>query len=172
MELKEIPGFDGRYGVTIDGQVWDYISEKFLKLKLDSKRYCVGLYKINGTRKYYFVHRLVMATWGDLDLDDTQMVAHHIDGNKSNNCIDNLHIMSDYEHRCKHNPMRAKGYGIDTKTHKLCTKCEILKLRSDFSVNSCKPDGLSNCCISCHSLWGKNYYQQNKEQILQRKRRR
>ncbi len=168
MELKEIPGFDGYYGITVDGRVWSYRLKRFLKLKLNLRGYYrVRLYKINRTRKYYSVHRLVMATWGDLDLDDTKLVAHHIDGNPLNNIKDNLQIMSDYEHCCNHRHINAKGYSINTETHKLCTKCEVLKLRSDFGVNSCKPDGLQNWCISCC----KDYYQQNKEAILQRKRR-
>ncbi len=163
MELKGILGFDGRYGVTRDGEVWNYISEKFLKPTLNLNGYCdVNLY-IDRIRKRYLVHRLVMATWGDLDINDTQTVVHHINGDPLDNRLDNLQIMSDYGHRCSH----KKGYGIDTETHKFCTKCEILKLRSKFNVSRNNSDGLNNWCKSCC----KDYYQQNKEAILQRKKR-
>ena len=36
MELKEILGFNGYYGITIDGQVWSYFSGRFLKLTIGS----------------------------------------------------------------------------------------------------------------------------------------
>ncbi len=158
MELKGIPGYEGLYSVTIDGKVWNYISEKFLKLILEPNGYYrVRLYK-DRIRKCYQIHRLVMAAYDDLDLNDTKTVVHHIDGNPSNNIKDNLQIISDYEHRCHHNPMRAKGYGIDTETHKLCTKCEVLKLRNEFSVSRNCLDGLSNWCKSCC----KDYYQQKR----------
>ncbi len=166
MELKEIPGFNSRYGVTIDGQVWSYISKRFLKSTIRSSGYYrVGLYK-SGTRKNYSVHRLVMAAWGDLDINDKQMVAHHINSDKADNRLENLQIMSDYEHRCHHNPMRAKGYGINTETHKVCTKCMILKLKSEFSVSRNCPDGLRDKCKSCRNEYSKNYYQKNKVTIL------
>ncbi len=78
MWLKEIPGYEGLYGITIRGHGWNYLSERFLELKLDPNGfYVIGLYK-DGVRKNYLVHHLVMATWGDLDLDDTRIVVHHI----------------------------------------------------------------------------------------------
>lgn len=163
-ELKDVPGYEGLYGVTKDGRVWDYLLKRFLKLILKPNGYCVvRLYKINRTRKYYQIHRLVMAAYDDLDLNDTQTVVHHINGDSLDNRLENLQIISDYEHRCHHNPMRAKGYGINTETHKVCTKCEVLKLRSGFSVSRNCPDGLQNWCKSCRNECGKKYYQKLKE---------
>ncbi len=167
MELKEIPGFNGHYGVTIDGQVWSYRLERFLKPTLNSKRYCVKLYK-DGVPIGYLIHRLIMSAWGDLDLDDTKLVVHHINEDPSDNRLENLQIISDYDHKSHHNHINAKGYNINSETHKVCTKCEILKLRSEFSVNLHRLDGLHSWCKSCNKL----YYQQNKEAILQRERRR
>ncbi len=178
MRLKEIPGFDGYYGVTRDGQVWSYLSERFLTFTPDLKGYYrVGLYK-DGIYKVYLVHRLVMTTWGDLNLNDTKTVVHHIDGDPLNNKLENLQIMSDYEHHAYHNHINAKGYNIDTNTHKLCTKCGILKLRDEFSVSQNCPDGLCDQCKSCRNEYYqqncdkiKEYYQQNYDKITKYKQK-
>ncbi len=158
--VKRISGYEGLYGVTRDGRVWDYLLKRFLKSTINLGGYCVvRLYKINRTRKYYRIHRLVMAMWGNLDIDNTQTVVHHIDRNKSNNCIDNLRIMSDSEHCCSH----KKGYGRNTETHKVCTKCMILKLRSKFNVARNNSDKLQNWCKSCQKECSQKYYQKLKE---------
>ncbi len=160
-ELKDVPGYEGLYGVTRDGRVWDYILKRFLNFITDSREYCcIWLYKINGTRKNYLIHRLVVVTWGDLDLNNPSTVAHHINGIKSDNRLDNLCVIDICEHQRSH----KKGYGRNTETHKLCTKCEKLKLRSEFNENLRKLDGLRSWCRSCMNA----YYQQNKIQILQK----
>ncbi len=166
MELKEIPGFDGHYGITVDGQVWSYISKRFLEITTRSNGYCVVSLSKDQVWNGYLVHRLVMTTYGLLDLNDKQMVVHHLNGNPLDNRLENLQIMSDSEHCCSH----KKGYGINTETHKLCTKCEILKLRSKFNVARNCPDGLQNWCRVCGKKYSKIYYQKNKVTILKRKK--
>ncbi len=161
-ELKDVPGYEGLYGVTRDGRVWSYNLKRFLKFSPNlNGHHCVSLYNV-GVRKGYSIHRLVMSAYKDLDLDDSQMVVHHIDGNKSNNHIKNLQIISDYEHRCNH----KKGYGRNTETHKLCTCCGILKLRNEFYVSRNQLDGLHSWCKFCCE----EYYQRNKEAILKKKK--
>ncbi len=162
MELKEIPGYEGYYGITVDGQVWSYISKRFLKsvIRLGGY-YAVSLSK-DQVWKGYYVHRLVMTTYGKLDLNDTRTIVHHIDGDLSNNHLNNLQIMSHYEHNSHHKHIFAKGYDVDTKTHKLCTKCEILKLRGEFGVSLRRPDGLRGWCRVCSKQKAKEYHQENK----------
>ena len=162
-EIKEIPGYEGLYGVTRDGLVWSYKLNRFLKPSIGLRGYCcVKLYR-NGRWNGYSVQRLIMAAYGNLDINDTQMVAHHIDGNKSNNKLENLQIMTKSKHSSNHSPMRAKGYKVNTKTHKLCTKCEILKLRSEFNIARNRPDGSCDWCKSCL----KEYRERNRDKIIE-----
>lgn len=159
-ELKDVPGYEGLYSVTKDGKVWSCELDRFLKPTIRSNRYyCVGLYK-DRIYKNYLVHRLILATWGDLDLDDTKLVVHHINEDPSDNRIDNLRIMSDYKHRCSH----KKGYGKNTETHKVCTKCGKLKRRNEFNVARRKLDGLGSWCRLCDSERGQKYYQMKREE--------
>ncbi len=179
MELREIPGFDGYYGITADGRVWSYISKRFLKLRISlNGHYRVGLRK-NGIQNGYLVHRLVVAVWGDLDLNDTQSVIHHLNGNPLDNRLDNLWIMNRSEHLAYHNRINAKGYKQNTDIHKLCTCCGELKLRSEFNVLRNNPDGLQSWCRLCRNEFynqnrqkAQEYWKRNKTQIIQKRRER
>ena len=66
---------------------------------------------------------------------------------------------------------------------KTCSKCRIEKLISEFWKKANRPDGLRSACIDCEKadaeIWRKanpdyqkNHYQENKEQILARMKRR
>ncbi len=165
MELKEIPGFNGHYGITVDGRVWDYRRNQFLTSPINPYGYYVVSLGKDRVWKDYFIHRLILAAWGGLDLNDKQMIVHHIDRNKVNNHIKNLQIMTKSKHSTSHNHVRAKGYSINTKTHKICTKCEKLKLRSEFVAHSRKLDGLSDHCKSCQKEYSQAYYQQNCDRV-------
>ena len=49
--MKDIEGFEGRYAITDDGQVWSYLSNQFLKLHeqgYNNSYYTVGLYSKEG----------------------------------------------------------------------------------------------------------------------------
>lgn len=55
---------------------------------------------ING--KQMFVHRLVAAAFLGLELIDKSLVVHHNDFDATNNCVDNLSIMTQQEHASVH----------------------------------------------------------------------
>jgi len=78
---------------------------------------------------YVVEHRLVMERHIGRLLEPTEEV-HHRDGNRSNNDISNLVLLkSTGDHRRAHATYR-------TETHKQCTRCLIVKPRSDFSRNA------------------------------------
>jgi hypothetical protein len=88
--MKDIPGYEGLYSATTDGQIWSHKSKKFLK------PYTVGTYKKylgvklvkNGKAKSYRVHRLVAMTY--LPNPDNLPQINHKDENPQNNCLENL----------------------------------------------------------------------------------
>ena len=45
--MKDIPGYEGYYAITEDGQVWSYYKRNFLALILDTK----GYYVVNLLKK-------------------------------------------------------------------------------------------------------------------------
>jgi len=94
--MIDIKGYENRYAITEDGQVYSYISKKFLKPCDDGEGYLyVNLFDSNGKRKNKKIHRIVAETFIP-NLDNLPCV-NHKDQNKSNNSISNLEWCS-YEY--------------------------------------------------------------------------
>jgi DNA-binding NarL/FixJ family response regulator len=96
-ELKDIPGYEGRYAVTRDGRVWSHPkrfartthSGLWLKSPKNTSGYPVVLLtKEDGTRKTERVHRLVAFTWIPNPLALSEI--NHIDSDPANPQADNL----------------------------------------------------------------------------------
>ena len=51
---------------------------------------------------------------------------------------------------------------------KHCTKCDLTKLKSEFSKDKKRKDGLQNQCKGCVAEYGKIYRQKNKEAIAKK----
>jgi len=90
---RPIAGYEGLYSVTASGRVWSHKKSttstgQFLKGGDNGRGYrFVFLYK-NGTPKRFYVHRLVAEAF--IENTDCLPQVNHIDGNKNNNCKDNL----------------------------------------------------------------------------------
>jgi len=80
-----------RYGYYLyrDGKVFSRKSGKFLKGSIRGGYRRVTLY-VDGYREVYNVHQLVMRVFGEYLAPSDKHEINHIDGNKTNNCIDNL----------------------------------------------------------------------------------
>lgn len=100
---KPIPGWEGMYSATADGQIISEerrikdprggektLKQKTLKPRLNTCGYSqVRVYR-NSRGTLYLVHRLVAAAFGIIDIDDLKQQIDHIDGDKANNCLENL----------------------------------------------------------------------------------
>lgn len=89
--MKGIIGYEHLYGITSCGKVWSYRSQKFLALNPNQDGYLqVGLCK-NGERKMLKIHRLVAEAY--LPNPNNYDTVDHIDGDRVNNCVNNLQWM-------------------------------------------------------------------------------
>ena len=86
--MRDIPGFEGLYAVTSCGKVWSYITKKFLKPELLENGYHRVCLVNGGERHRFRVHTLVARTY--LDNPNNYTEVNHLDGNKTNNCVNNL----------------------------------------------------------------------------------
>jgi hypothetical protein len=98
-EVKLI--FGGKYGVTNLGRVISYCNKKPIVLKLSINRHgynTIGLYIEKGKRpKTFYVHRLVAEAFlGEIP---EGMEVNHKDGNKLNNAVTNLEIVTPSENQ-------------------------------------------------------------------------
>lgn len=126
MEIwKDIPGFEGRYQVSDLGRVKSFVStfngvnvksmkERILK-PLPSGGGYVRVRLTNGGNKgrFYLIHRLVMIAFVGGDAGKLQV--NHINGNKTDNRLQNLEWASQSEnvhHAYKHGLMKPCDNGL------------------------------------------------------------
>ena len=86
--MKDIPGYEGLYAATTNGQIWSYRSQKFLKPELLENGYHRVCLSGRDGRKRFRVHTLVAMTYIDNPFQYNEV--NHIDGDKINNCVSNL----------------------------------------------------------------------------------
>ena len=143
MEIwKSIQGYEGiyecsslgkirsldRYVFNSEKQIYFFIKGQELKLRKNKNGYLqVGLNK-DGKRKMVYVHRIIAEIF--LESGEGKNTVNHIDGDKNNNCVDNLEWCS-YSENNKHSYKELNRkivncggskipiYMIDTKTKEL-----------------------------------------------------
>lgn len=95
---KSIPGFNGIYEISNLGEVKSlkFGKEKILKT-YESNGYRKIDFRINKQKRKYYIHRLVACAFLNLDLDNETSIVNHIDGNKTNNNLNNLEIVTTAE---------------------------------------------------------------------------
>ena len=147
MTLKSIPGYEGLYSASDAGRIFSHVSNEYLSPTPRPDGYCqVGLVA-NGHRKFYYVHRLVLAAFDNFDLC-SELQVDHIDTIKSNNCRTNLRPVSQTENELyKHGRL-----GTEPANQKICTKCKGSKLFSEFYTTNY---GFSSWCKMCVSATAK-----------------
>ena len=85
--MKDIPGYEGKYAITEDGQVWSHSHNKFLVQNIDKGYYKV-VFTINNKSKNFLVHRLVALTY--IPNPDNKLTVDHINRNRLDNRVENL----------------------------------------------------------------------------------
>jgi hypothetical protein len=111
---KDIKGYEGIYKVSNFGRVKSLGNEftrkeRFLKLCLQSKGYLTVVLQKDATRKMVLVHRLVAEHF--IDNTESKPQVNHINGDKTDNAIENLEWVSHREnldHAIKNN-LTLKG---------------------------------------------------------------
>lgn len=88
--MKEIKGFEGRYSITKDGQVYSHLSNRFLNkcVRKTGVKYPIISLTKNGITKGFCIHRLLAETF----IPNPKKLTHvdHINMNPSDNRIENL----------------------------------------------------------------------------------
>lgn len=90
MEIwKDIKGYEGLYQVSNKGNIFSYKTRSNMKIKLHTSGYCtINLCKC-GLRKTYWVHRLVMGNFKEIE-GMNKLQVNHINEIKHDNNLSNL----------------------------------------------------------------------------------
>lgn len=137
-EWRDIPGFEGAYQATTDGEVYSLKTNRYLsKIKHDMGYVFISINHA-GIKKLYYLHRLVALTF--LPNPENKRCVNHIDANKQNNSIGNLEWNTDEEneHHALVNGLKPKG--IKNGASKLNPEIVkyIIKTRDETSLSFAK----------------------------------
>lgn len=103
---KDIEGFESKYMISNLGNVYSKVSNRLLKIQTNKYGYsycCLSISK--GKSKNSLIHRLVALAFLPKQVGKCQV--NHIDGNKSNNNINNLEWVT-----AKENTHHAYSVGL------------------------------------------------------------
>lgn len=89
-ELRDIPGFEGRYAASASGKIWSYKNKIFLKDRDEKYGYRRISLRQNGSDQLqtFMIHRLVAMAW--IPNPDNLPQVNHKDEDKTNNHYTNL----------------------------------------------------------------------------------
>lgn len=84
------------YTITKEGEVYSLLKNKVLKPYNNGIGYRAVKLMVDGKRRQFYLHRLVAQAYiGDVD----NLVVNHLDGNKANNNVANLEIVTQKENQ-------------------------------------------------------------------------
>lgn len=112
------------YVITKNGEVINKHNERKLKPQPNGKGYLRVI--IGGHR--YFVHRLVAEKY--IPNPENKLQINHKDGNKLNNCIDNLEWVTNQENRT-HAITTGLHYCGDNCSYSKLTSAQVLEILAD-----------------------------------------
>ena len=104
---KDIEGYEGIYQVSNKGRIKSFygVKEKILVTRTKGHDYEKVLLSKNGVGKTFLIHRLVAKAF--IPNPENKPEVNHIDGNKKNNCVENLEWMT-----CSENTKHAFDTGL------------------------------------------------------------
>lgn len=138
---KDIPGFSGWYQASNLGRIrsvpridkaGNLTRGKLFKIIIDPRGYCRAASLDNGKKTNQLVHRLVALTF--IPNPDNKPQVNHIDGIKSNNCVENLEWVT-----AKENIHHAMRMGVHRgKTREELKRCLVPVASYDLKGNKLK----------------------------------
>lgn len=135
-QFVDIPGFEGRYAINIEGQVYSYPNRyngnkgRIMKYAYDKDGYITYLLKMNS--KGYRISRARLLALTFIPNPENYEQVDHIDRNKLNNDLFNLRWISVKENIENRKFERSKGYQ-KTKYGKYRVLITFNLLRFDFT---------------------------------------
>ena len=122
--------------------------------RIDFRGYVVvhkPLHNMADTNGRVLQHRLVMAEHLGRDLLPTEVV-HHKDGNRSNNAIENLDLLSGHREHARTHAEESELYKLLQDGLQRCSSCREIKPLDAFYTSKVMRYGVQNQCKDCRAL--------------------
>ena len=121
-QFKPIKDYEGFYEVSNFGDIKSLkrkgcSKDRMLKSFINGDGYKFIDLKKNGERKTEAIHRLVWDAFGDKPRNGHKLQVDHFDGNKLNNNIDNLQLLTNRENCSKGHQQNGRGLPTGVKLH-------------------------------------------------------
>ena len=150
MEIwKDIPNYEGKYQVSNYGAVKLLKNDSFKLLSIHTMNngyYAVNLRNDKG-QKVYTIHSLVAITFLGHKPCGYKIVVDHIDGNKLNNMVENLQLISNRENISRQKPKTSKYTGV-------CWCKRKKKWKSQITINKKTINlGKYKCELKAHLVY-------------------
>jgi len=145
---KDVQGYEGRYQVSNLGRVKSFQIDINGRL-LARRFYKNGYERVNLGGKDYLLHRIIAHSF--IPNFDSYLEIDHIDGNKSNNRIDNLRWVTRSENRRNPNTQRfGKEHHLSKQVIQMNLCGEVLAIfgsvRDAVRVGGFGFKGVQSCC--------------------------
>lgn len=161
---RDIPDFEGLYQASANGEIRSLYTNIILKPEISKNGYCKVTLCKDKKRKLLSIHRLVAMTY--LDNYSENLQVNHKDGNKQNNNVSNLEMVTCKENiqhsfknklqvakKGKEHPLYKK-YGVENKTSKKVVQYDmqgnyiktwdsIKDVERELGINN---SNISSCC--------------------------
>lgn len=134
IECDDIKDYEGLYQANSDGEIYSIKRKLYLKPRINNCGYqYVNLYK-SGIKKSFLVHRLIAKTL--ICNSENKPEINHIDGDKTNNKVNNLEWATPKENIRHAYEKGFRGIGEKSSNSKLTEKDvkEIRMLIVDFTI--------------------------------------
>ena len=158
--IKDIPGYEGLYGVRQDGEIISYgnksnhLDDKYLTPSYDKDGYKRVTLQKDKIRKYYRVCRLVAQAF--CPNPNEHPVVNHIDKNKANDLYTNLEWVTLYENwKHSEDDQQYKEIAVVQYTKELDFVAEYQSLMEASRCTGINQGNISNCLAGkCKSVGG------------------
>jgi len=114
IEMKIIPDFPN-YMVSKKGDVYNVRNKRIIKPILNKNGYVYVTLCVSGKKKNRYIHTLVAKCF--IDNPENKLFVNHIDGNKTNNNIDNLEWCTQSENTKHYYNNKTSVRSNDSKDH-------------------------------------------------------
>lgn len=148
-EFKEIRNFEGMYSISKKGNVKSIPrkgrkKEMLLKQSVDKNGYKYVMLFKNSKAKLFRIHQLLAITFLNHTPNGHHIVVDHIDGNKKNNELTNLQLVTERFNLSKDKKGTSKFTGVYWAKHARKWKATI------FKDGKNKHLGYYNCEFKAH----------------------